>query len=302
MENAFTYSQGERIRSLLSEAKEEVKIIAPFIKVDALKSLINDIPVSTVVSCITRWHLKEVVAGVSDPEILEVLETRGNFNLHLVDQLHAKIFIADSLCLAGSVNVTLAGFGETSDSGNIEILLETNINDQSIIAVLEKIEETKREATNEMMQTMLRFSEILTIENIQYPESSVFWFPISRNPHKAYQFYCNPPRGYVKTADKMLIQDIINLNFAPGLKQKEFNHRVRSAINSIPFARSLLYSNKDIILTKSDIIAQLETLSSNEFSSNDLWLSFVEWVVAFFDDKVVRQEIIEVALRRAQIV
>ena len=57
----------------------------------------------------TRWLPREIAAGVSDPEILDVLEERGNFTLTLVDNLHAKIYVADENCLVGSSNVTLSG-------------------------------------------------------------------------------------------------------------------------------------------------------------------------------------------------
>ena len=76
------------------------------------RSLLDVIPTATHLHCVTRWLPQEVAAGVSDPEILDMLEERGNFTLSLVDRLHAKLYIAGERCLAGSANVTLAGLGE----------------------------------------------------------------------------------------------------------------------------------------------------------------------------------------------
>ena len=36
-------------------------------------------------------------------------------------------------------------------------------------------------------------------------------------------------------------------------------------------------------------------------STNDLWLAFVNWMAYFFPDQVMKQQIAEVALRRAQL-
>ena len=76
-------TQGRRIRALFENTEDDVSIIAPFIKVDALRSLLEVFPSETYLRCVTRWLPKEVAAGVSDPEILDVLEKRGNFSLSL---------------------------------------------------------------------------------------------------------------------------------------------------------------------------------------------------------------------------
>ena len=86
----------------------------------------------------------EVAAGVSDPEILDVLEEHGDFDLSLVDRLHAKLYIAGDRCLVGSANTTLAGLGEAGDGGNIEALVETTIDDPGIAATLDEIARAER--------------------------------------------------------------------------------------------------------------------------------------------------------------
>ena len=102
-------TQGDRIRALFKSATDKVVVIAPFMKVDALRSLLEVIPSRTHIRCVTRWLPREVAAGVSDPEILTELEKRGNSALSLVDRLHAKLFIAGDRCLAGSVKPWVSG-------------------------------------------------------------------------------------------------------------------------------------------------------------------------------------------------
>ena len=119
-----TTTQGNRIRELFREASKAT-IVAPFIKTDALRSLLETIPPNVQLRCVTRWRPTEVAAGVSDLEILDLLRERGTFELLLVDRLHAKLYVADDRCLAGSANVTLSALGETTGAGNIEVLINT---------------------------------------------------------------------------------------------------------------------------------------------------------------------------------
>ena len=91
----YAPTPGDRIKDLFRNTKEDVAIIAPFIKTGALESLLDVIPADVHMRCVTRWLPREVGAGVSDPEILDVLEERSNFTLSLVDNLHAKLYISE---------------------------------------------------------------------------------------------------------------------------------------------------------------------------------------------------------------
>ena len=55
-------------------------------------------------------------------------------------------------------------------------------------------------------------------------------------------------------------------------------------------------------LTRADAQSYLERMAGDRFSANDLWIAFVNWMTYFFSDRVMKQEISEVTLRRAQIV
>ena len=190
-------TQGARIRALFESAEGEIAVIAPFIKVDALRSLLQVIPAGPHLRCVSRWLPREIAAGVSDPEILDLLETRGNFSLSLVDRLHAKLYIAGDRCLAGSANVTLAGLGERGDGSNIEILVETTIDESGIAATLEAISRAERPATRSMAQTARRLADSLASSTASAVALNAPWFPGSRRPEQAYRYYAQPPSGFV---------------------------------------------------------------------------------------------------------
>ncbi len=292
-------TQGGRIRDLFKSAVHQVSVVAPFIKVDALKSLLEVIPADVHLRCVTRWLPREVAAGVSDPEILGLLNNRGDFTLSLVDRLHAKLYIAGPRCLAGSANVTLAGLGEVDDR-NIEVLVETTIEDPGIAATLEEISQTERPATSHMAQNVRSLADNLPSTMTSTFDLGVPWFPISRRPEYAFEFYEQPPDDSIKTADRVLLRDLAYSNLQPGLDENGFRTAVRTMLSDIPICKELLDSQKDVTITRADAYAYLDEISGEEITTQDLWLAFVNWVAYFFPDKVMKQEISEIALRRAQ--
>ena len=294
-------TQGSRIRKLLESAEGSTSVIAPFIKVAALRSLLDVIPLGIHVRCVTRWLPREIASGVSDPEILDLLEERGDFRLSLVDRLHAKLYVAGNRCLAGSSNVTFAGLGEGGDDSNIEVLVETTADDPAVVATLEKISEAERPATRVMAQAARRLSDTLCASATPSVDLDAPWLPCSRRPEYAYHFYARPPSGYVVTADRTLLADVANSNLQPGLGEDEFRAAIRSLLAVIPIAGTILDSVDDMTLTRADAQPYLEGVTRPQFSINDLWIAFVHWMAHFFPDQVIRQEISEIALRRGRV-
>lgn len=305
-------THGERIQSILAEATDTVHIIAPYIKLEALRFLVNVIPPQTHIRCTTRWLSREVAAGVSDPSIIYLLEQRGNFSLTLVDNLHAKIYIADGICLAGSPNVTLKGLGEIEDE-NIEILVETTTSEPNIIQVLSEIESSERSATKELAESIMNLAKsIPAAKNISdesqlifETESRNFWFPRSNKPELAYHFYSKIKDSTPsKIADQVLIMDVATANVSPGLSRDEFYNFIRSRLATISIAKTVLDSRVDTTLSFDSAHSYLEAIVNSyfpDFDTRDLWRAFVSWMSHYYSDEVIEQYISEIALRRAQL-
>lgn len=293
-------SQGERIRELFRNASEAT-IVAPFIKVDALRSLLEVVPADVPLRCVTRWLPREVAAGVSDPEIFALLQERGNATLRLVDRLHAKLYIADERCLTGSANVTFAGFGESPSSGNIEVLVETTTDNQGVAATLDDIDREATLATQDMATAVRRMAEKITLPAAP-PDSfsEAAWYPVSRRPEEAFRMYTLPPNGFVKSADQVLLSDIANCNLQPGLPESQFREQIRTLLRAIPMAQPLLEGTEDLLFTRQDADRFIESMATDDYSATDIWTAFVGWMAFFFDDRVTVQQVTELALRRAQ--
>ena len=293
-------TQGERIRALFGNATEAV-VVAPFMKVNALNFLLDAIPTHVPLSCITRWLPREVAAGVSDPEVLTVLEKRGNASLSLVDRLHAKLYIADDKCLTGSPNVTFAAFGESASAGNIEVLVETTTINPDVATTLKVIEREAIVATQAMAVAVRRLADNLSQADVpDNPRANDSWYPVSRRPDKAFRLYSYPPAGFITSANRVLLTDIANCNFSPGLSETKFREKVRALLLTVPMTNPVLEASQDFLFTRHDADKFLETMATDEYSATDIWIAFVRWMACFFNDKLTIQEVSDIALRRAQ--
>ena len=196
--------------------------------------------------------------------------------------------------------MTLAGLGESRDESNIEILVETTTDDPALINALEEISQVERPATREMAEAVGRLAEQLAAVSAGSFETGKSWFPCSWHPEDAYRLYAYPPKGYVVRATRLLLTDLATSNLQPGLGEPQFGAAIRSLLSEIPVAEQILGSDKDMLLTRADCAAYLQTHTTDDLSDNDLWRAFVNWMAFFFPDQVLKQDITEVALRRAQ--
>ena len=290
-------NHGNRIRSLFEEATRSVVVVAPFIKVAALRSLVDVIPPDVWCRCVTRWLPSEIAAGVSDPEIIDVLEGRGNFGLELVDRLHAKLYVADTRCLVGSANVTLAGLGQKESGGNIEVLVSASVEDPAVAAVLAEIDDEKREADQATASTARRLADSLPRELLG--DIAASWFPRSRKSTEAFRCYLDIPNGFLKASEQMLLVDLAMFDLPPGLSEKEFKTVIRSRLAALPISQALLDASEDRMLTRAEAQSYLERVANSDESTDDLWKSYLDWMSYFFSDKLMKQEVAEFALRRA---
>ena len=293
------HTQGDRIRNLFRDASQAT-IIAPFIKTDALRSLLDAIPPDVPLKCVTRWLPEEVAAGVSDPEVLDVLQERGMYKLLLVDRLHAKLYIADDRCLVGSANVTHSALGDAGRIGNIEVLVDSSTDDPGVLDTLAQIDREATPATDVMADAVRRLADAIPRSN-EFVSSDI-WHPLSRRPHRAYRVYSTNVPSYLTKADRAVLADVARCNIRPGLSEREFRFAIRDRLAAIPIAATILSASGDKLFTRTDVSPYLERLTTDAYTTRDIWEAFVKWMLFFYDDIVIQQQIAELALRRAQLV
>lgn len=123
---------GKALIDLVSHAEREVVLVAPFIKQPTLRRILNSVPQNVTMTCVTRWEPLEILAGVSDIEVWELLRTRPQASLHLRMSLHAKYYRSDQCVLVGSANLTDAALG-WSQRANLELLIPISADEEDIV-------------------------------------------------------------------------------------------------------------------------------------------------------------------------
>ena len=93
-------------------------------------------------------------------------------------------------------------------------------------------------------------------------------------------------------------------NVPAGLDEEDFRESVRRLLAEIPLGARLLESEEDAVVTREELSEELRGLARQAgscFTAEDVWRAFVEWITHFFPDRLMKQEIAEVGLRRAQV-
>lgn len=181
----------EQLASLATSCFKECFLVAPFITRPGLRVISDLLPISAKITLITRWHEDELKSGVSDCLIYKDLGNR-NFQIRLLDNLHAKYFRFDSNYIFGSVNLTLRALG-LGHSPNLEVLssilesdvssalFETDVINKSkpvSTEMFEKYLAIQNKLRNEYESKELNYEESCSLEN-DYPDVFGFLASIS---------------------------------------------------------------------------------------------------------------------------
>ena len=286
-------ADGERLKSLLKKARVRVILCAPFIKADVLKTILPIVPTNIPVQIFTRWRATEVAAGVSDLEVLQIANERPHTELRLLNNLHAKLYLVDDLCLVGSANLTASALG-WSEHSNIELLIPAKPTDPDIDYLLKRLEAAEiatveirskiEELANALKMTRLEEGENMAGESSGH---QVAWLPRCAAPDKLYEMYSNLETTVVVSGTKEDgLADIKDLQIQPGLSEKVFKTRVQDTLLQIPAIAGII----DIVpqgLSDTDGIERIKEARPDllEQDIRTQWRIVREWIGIFFEDQ-----------------
>lgn len=234
-------ADGERLKALVQQANRRVILCAPFIKATVLRTVLSVLPETVPVRIITRWRAAEVAAGISDLEVFEIANERPNTELRLLDELHAKLYVADDQCLAGSANLTAAALG-WSERSNIELLIPAKSTDSDISRLLERLDGSQP-ATEEIRSEIQKHAA--TINTTFFDEGlevtgdvdarRLAWLPRCAAPDKLYDIYQNSATTVVVEGTREDgLADLQDLLIRNDLEHQEFISAVRTTLLLMP--------------------------------------------------------------------
>jgi len=286
-------TDGERLKVLLQGAERQILLCSPFIKVKVLRTILSVAPELVPVSIVTRWRAIEIAAGISDLEVLEVANGRLNTELRLLDDLHAKLYLADDRCLVGSANLTASALGWSGES-NIDLLTPAQTTDSDVTRLLKRLE-TAELATYTIRSEMEAKVAALDIpvlnerRDIEGEDDShrPAWLPRCAAPDKLYEIYRNPETTVVVEGTRQDgLADLRDLMIQRGLSLMKFSAVVQDTLLLMPaFARIIDQVPQGVIDDGGIALVEEARPDLVGQDAREQWRIVRDWIGVFFRDQ-----------------
>ena len=236
----------------------EAVLVAPYIKVDALKTVLDVLQAEVSLECYSRWTPLDIQTGASDLECRTIVSSRGG-SFHLCNKLHAKYYRFDDQILIGSANLTASGLSY-AHSGNLEILCEPS-HDFDWYPFESVLRLQSREVTDE---EFLLWQECTDVEvsptdlGMEISGGGLDdWKPQTRQPVYLWRSYIGKESRIPTPEQRELARlDISTLAIPRGLSIEKFNAWIRSSLRASPFVDTLRELSQEGEETAWDVIAQ----------------------------------------------
>lgn len=286
---------GRQLLDLISSANDTVVLVAPFIKADSLRQVLEAISKPGVrVDCVTRWHPEDIVDCVCDIEIFDLLSEHANTHLWRHPYLHAKYFRGDQTCLVGSANLTGRALGWRLPS-NLELLVEldarlpllqnweTSLMANSVRVTSELRDQIAKEADQLAAQRPQRVS--LDVEGDDDPNPQ--WMPLCPSPEKLFRIYTgelNKGR-MVSSAFELAQRDLKILGPPMGYSEAQFVRHVADRIQKLDVIQKIV-SASSIGLPDAQAVDLVAEYMDTSFTIDrgDAWKTIKRWMMHFFPE------------------
>ena len=285
---------GERLKALLQSAQDEILLCAPFIKARVLETILSVVEASVNVRIVTRWRAAEVAAGVSDLAVFEIANERPNTEIELLEDIHAKLYLADNEGLIGSANLTATALG-WSERSNVEILIPVQRTDTEVLHLLKRLESaiqatfTIRSAVEAEAVALAepKLDESLDMINEDVDQRKQAWLPRCAAPKQLYAMYLDADTmDVVEETRADGLADLHDLSIPKSLAKENFADEVQNILCLMPVFKRII----DLVpqgLSDADGIRFVgETrpgLSNPEAAFQ--WRIIRDWIEVFFANK-----------------
>lgn len=285
---------GERLKELGNGARHRVLLCAPFIKVRVLRTILSGIKDDVSVQIVTRWRASEVASGVSDLEVFELANERANTKLALLDDLHAKLYLADDKGLAGSANLTATALG-WADRRNVELLLPVSRSDEDVARLLLRLESAEPATYTVRSEIEAQAAELNVgrldegqdVSDDMDAAREQAWLPSCAAPWKLWAIYEDVETTAVVGGTKEDgLADLRDLHIPSGLSSSEFKETVRDTLLLMPGVRRIIDHISQGLKDSAAIAIVTEVrpdLSQNSAALQ--WRIVRDWIAEFFGDE-----------------
>jgi hypothetical protein len=287
---------GTHLCRIVAGGQQEVVLAAPFIKLNVVQRLFSAAPSTVPGKIFTRWRPEEVAAGVSDLEVFDAVSARPGWNLFLCEDLHAKYYRVDDICLIGSANLTQTAL-EWKVPSNIELLVESSTDIPFWFE--EKLHSSSVIATRDIQQAILEAASVISARQpkpvvslpIQYPEVDgmsgfVTWIPLTRNPTDLLSAINYGFDQLTQVSAENVTRDLERLQI-DYVKGEELSAIIRARLIQHPLV--IKVSEFCYIPRRFGAVSDLmsDWIAENGLSRNpdEAWQTLMRWLLFFFPQK-----------------
>lgn len=297
---------GNQLLKLVSSAEERVVLVAPFIKAESLRLILDAIPnPGPQIDCVTRWQPEDIVDGVCDLEIFELVAERANARLWKHPNLHAKFFRSDESCLIGSANLTGRALGWRLPT-NLELLVDLDVSlpglqawEASLLSnCIPVTVELRDQVAKDAEELAGRRPRLLSMEVEHDDDPSFRWMPLCPSPERLFKVYSGEldDTKMVRSAFEFAKRDLRSLGPPKGYSEENFLKHVAHRLRKLEVIQKVVDASNaglsDVQAT--DLISDYIDPSST-IDADDAWKVLKRWMVHFFPDDYrieVQQEIL----------
>ena len=270
---------GDMLSNLCQGAKALV-IVAPYIKANALTSVLNEISPEPSLICITRWTPHDLIAGMSDTECRTIVTERGgSFRLH--PSLHAKYYRINDVVLVGSANLTASAMGWSSQP-NLEILCRAG-DDFDACAFQQTLFEDAREIADDEFVRWEAISKIRSQSGDaiagKQPQLDT-WRPSTRDPRHLELAYRGKEEEIASSDEqRAALRDIQSLMIPTGLTDEQVRTWASTCLLAAPFTNAVIRLRGVETPSASRLLAEAYNISATharrDMETVQNWLAFL---------------------------
>ncbi|MGL6344182.1 MAG: phospholipase D family protein [Waterburya sp.] len=296
---------GTKLSKLCAEAHNEVLLVAPFIKVAVLEKLLNEISSNVPLRCITRWFPEEIIAGISDLEVWNLIQQRPNYSLWLRPDLHAKYYRVDDRCLVGSANLTGKALG-WSEQPNLELLVTLSANEPAIKTfekellascilvdrdLFEQMSATVSLLTEGYSESIARNSSEVKVIKENFTTNEIItvdaWLPILRNPEDLYLAYSGLTEKLSTASNIAALTDLRSLSIMPDLSRTVFNSYIGTLLLQKPIIQKVdtFVKVPRRFGAVTDLLFSLPCATIPYFDVERAWQTLMRWLLYFLPNR-----------------
>lgn len=299
---------GAQLLGLLDPSPLRLVIVAPFIKLGALKRVLDSIdPLSVQVDCVTRWLPTDIADGVCDLEILDALTALPTATLWLRDDLHAKYYRADDRCLVGSANLTGKACAWRLPP-NLELMVELPASfdgleawETALLKSCRVATETIRDELATTVQELLLSRPARPLPDVEtdaHPDDS--WMPLCSRPDLLFDVYRGRETAetMVTSAFELAQRDLAALAPPPDLSEALFKLHMANALSHLRVIREVMDATTQGVPDSEGVkIIQPYNDPEEGIEADDAWGILKEWIMHFFPGDFRRETGEEVLVR-----